>query len=349
MTYSASEQPINPRVLLAQPGGYQRLEQLLVKNNYVPPPDGFRAMTNAIRRAGGIIFEGHRGGGKTAFPEALAAALNLKLFVLSCLDNTTTDEILFSWDRAAQSAYVNQQTTNGGLTFKQAQQKQWTLDFLNLGEVLDAFLYATQSEFPPVLLVDEIDKLSSGAETAFLQLFARGFANIPKLRPDPRVGFIPEYPADKRKMQFPIVVLTSNNMGSGVSSPLLSRLRFAVIGTPDLYTIIRILSRRIPQASPLLLYQTSKLVYGIMGEALIEKPALREFIEFYETIFEFGHKHITVDTIRDNLDCIAKTEKDLAALTNACEKLYQNFVNTDDAEIKQIITDIRKKNVPQNV
>lgn len=334
--------PINPRLLLQEKTGKQQIESLLIDAGYRPQKQPFDAMCNAIFMATPLLLEGERGCGKTAFPEKMARGLNLPIFTLPCLNDTTTDHILFSWDTAGQHHFVGQEALKG-VPLTEALENQWTIDFLKMGEALDAFYFATNHEYPPILLIDEIDKLSQDAESAFLQILARGFANVPKLRPDSRIGFTPEISKERRHLSYPIVVLTSNDMGSGVSSPLRSRARYCFFPSPTLDEMAGILAASVPDASAVLLFQTTKLINGIMGLPLIEKPALREFIMLLETFVAYGYKHLNADIIGENIDCLAKTKKDVAAVADAVDSLYRNFVEKPDEHLEQLIRQIETK------
>lgn len=332
----------NLRPLLKDKAGKKQLYDLLCRVGYVPQSSPFNAICNAIFMATPILFEGHRGGGKTAFPEALAEALDLRLFTLPCLHDTTTDHILFSWDSSGQHHFVGQEILKG-VPLEQALESQWSQDFLKMGEVLDAFFYSANSGKPCVLLIDEIDKLSQDAESALLQILARGFANVPKLRPDSRIGFTTEYPKEKRHLAYPIVVLTSNDMGSGVSSPVRSRGRFSVIPAATSLEMVKILAARVPEAAPRLLFETAKLINGVSGLPLLEKPALREYIMLLETFHAYGYTFITADIIRENIDCLAKTKKDVEAVADAVDALYANYVNKEDEKLNQLVRGILEK------
>ncbi len=328
-------EPINPRLLLQTSGGKQELFERLCDAGYTPLPKPFHSVCNAIRRRSSIRLEGERGGGKTAFAEFLSSALNLPIFTLPCLHDTTTAHILFSWDSSAQHHFVGLETMKG-ITLEEAREKQWTFDFLKMGECLDAFHFASQSSIPPILLIDEIDKLASDAQSALLQLLARGYANVPLLRPDSRVGITPDIPVERRNLSFPIVILTSND-GDKVTGPLKSRSRYAVIKTPEITEMVRVLVNRVPAASPKLLYQTAKLILGISGLPLIEKPALREYLELLETFVDYGYKNITLQIIEENIDCLAKHPKDVDAMFDAAEMLYINYVELEDLAIDGLV------------
>lgn len=339
---------INPRSLLTEKGGKSRLFELLSSSGYVPQKKPFDAMCNSIFMATPILLEGQRGGGKTAFPEALAKALGLRIYTLPCLHDTTTDHILFSWDSAGQHHFVGQESLKG-VPLEQALEKQWSADFLKMGEVLDAHHYSATSGEPCVLLIDEIDKLSQDAESSLLQILARGYANVPKLRPDPRIGFVPEIDSTARHSAYPIVVLTSNDLGSGVSSPLRSRARYSVIPAPTREEMAYILAARVPEAPAKLLFQTAKLINGVTGLPLLEKPALREFIMLLETFVAYGHGFLTAEIIAENIDCLAKTRKDVDAVADAVDSLFANYVNRPDEGLELLIREIFQQRLQNQV
>ena len=329
------------RELLKGKSGRNSFYTGLANSGYVPQTQPFLAMCNAIFMATPIILEGERGGGKTAFPEAVAKCLNYPLYNLPCFDDTSSDHILFQWDSNGQQHYLTEALSRN-IPLAEAQKKQWTADFIKFGEVLDAFHYSSSTGKPCVLLIDEIDKLSSNAESTLLQILARGYSNIPKLRPDPRIGFIPEYDPVKRKSAFPIVVLTSNDLGSGVSAPLRSRARYAYIESPTTEEMVKVLAVRVPEASPRILYESSKLIQGVSGLPLLEKPALREFIMLLETFVGYDFKYLNEDIIRASADCLAKRKKDVQQYLDSVDNLFFNFVKKEDQEMDHLVREIYK-------
>jgi MoxR-like ATPase len=339
---------INPRELLKAPNGKKALSDLLeVRGGYVPQEKPLNALFNSIRRGTPLLAEGVRGGGKSAMGEALSDALGLKRFYLQCMSGLTIRDVLYQWDETAQRLYVEQQVKLG-VSIETAQLNQWTLPFLQLGEVLAAYNYSatTDDGLPPVLIIDEIDKLDEKGEDFLLQILARGYANVPRLAPDSRVGILPEIKM-KRQALMPIVLLTSNNMRSGVSSPLRSRARYTYIKAPTFEESIRILAARVSGISEPLLIDLSMVMRAIEGKSLKEKPALREYIEFAETCVEFGIEQITVEVLSDNIDTLAKCEKDIITLDKAFEGVYTEYISEPDAEVinavKTAFSDLEQK------
>jgi hypothetical protein len=75
------------------------------------------------------------------------------------------------WVRQAQAS---------GMDLKEARATAWTADYLMYGEALGAFEFAARTGTVPILIVDEIDKLTDTVEDMLLQLFGRGFAHVPR-------------------------------------------------------------------------------------------------------------------------------------------------------------------------
>lgn len=333
--------PINPRILLREKDGREQLYALLCRAGYVPQKEPLAEMSNAIFMATPIFLSGQRGGGKTAFPEALAKALGLTLFTLVGLPNTNTDYVLSSWDRAAQQHYVGMELLNK-TPFAEAQAKQWSRDFLKLGEVLEGFDHAAKNKMPTVILCDEWDKTPEELDSALLQILGRGYVNVPQLRPDNRIGFTPEISPQERYSSYPIVVLTSNNVRE-FSPPLLSRLWYCHIPSPSVSEMVRILASAVPAAVPFLLYQVTKLINGINGLPLVEKPALREFILLLQTYVAKGYKFLTAEIIAGHIGCLAKNYKDMLAFRGAVEMLFRNFVSRDDTALDELVREVVRR------
>ena len=95
------------------------------------------------------------------------------------MDDLTIADVLYSWDREAQTQMVRQELA-AGTKLKEAQDKQFTREYLILGEALAAFEYAGLNNNPPVLIIDEADKLTEKIEDMLLQLLGRGLAHVPR-------------------------------------------------------------------------------------------------------------------------------------------------------------------------
>src|SRR5215831_16831125 len=137
------------------------------------------------------------------------------------MDDLTIADVLYSWDREAQTQMVRQELA-AGVKLKDAQDKQFTREYLILGEALAAFEYAGLHDAPPVLIIDEADKLTEKIEDMLLQLLGRGHAHVP------RYGDI----GVRNREKWPIAILLSNDIRHDLSAPLRSRCLFTWLDPP---------------------------------------------------------------------------------------------------------------------
>lgn len=307
---------VNPRQLVAEGGRNapsKLAEFLRVNSGYVPQERPLLALTKALRRSTPMLLEGIRGSGKTALGEALAEGFNLTLYYLQCDEGIIKPDILGEWDRVSQNQHVSQQLT-AGVRLAEAQASSWVRDFYEPGEVLEAFIEASRSLHPPVLIIDEIDKLPRRIANSLLQILARAYASIPRLKPDSRLGVLPEmFDGGDWKARLPIVILTANE--EGIDTTIRSRCRYAYINYPTPAEEAMILHTRVPAAPFELLLQAVKMMHTIRGKGeIVEKPGIRESREFLETLVDEGVYEIDEDVIKENADCLVKSKNDITNL-----------------------------------
>src|SRR5215475_14415336 len=149
---------INPRLLLAEEGE-EALADLLRGVGYVIQSPMLRDLAHVLRNCQPWLIEGPRGGGKTALAEALAEACNLPVYYLQGMEGLTLADVLYDWDREAQTQWVRQAIATGR-SFDEARAGQWSREFLKLGEALAAYECAAEGGAVPILICDEFDKIS---------------------------------------------------------------------------------------------------------------------------------------------------------------------------------------------
>lgn len=109
---------VNPRSLLAA-NGEQAVADLLRATGYVIQRGMLRDLCHVLRSGLPWLIEGPRGGGKTALAESLAEACNLPVFYLQGMEGLTLADVLYDWDREAQTQWVRQAVAMGQ-TFDEA-------------------------------------------------------------------------------------------------------------------------------------------------------------------------------------------------------------------------------------
>jgi MoxR-like ATPase len=312
---------INPRLLLAE-GGETALADLLRGTGYVIQRAMLRDLAHVLRSCLPWLIEGPRGGGKTALAEALAEACNLPVFYLQGMEGLMLADVLYDWDREAQTQWVRQAIASGH-SFEEARAGQWMREFLKLGEALAAYDCAANSEAVPVLICDEFDKISEKIEDALLQLFARGYAHVPRFG---EIGV-----GDQSR--WPAVILLSNDQRHDLSSPMRSRCLYSWLPPPTPREEAGILKARCPRASRRLLLKMVKLINAIRGlPGIIDKPGLRESIAFLRALADEEVQDLSVSVIEAHLCFLAKRRLDLENLRKSLARV-ELVMETPDARI----------------
>lgn len=334
----------NPHYLLQkQADGAKIIYDLLQsKTRYTPQNLPFLSLCKAIKRRRALLCEGIRGGGKTALGEAFAEALGLKLFFLPCVEGLNIRDTLYEWDETAQQIFQRQKEAEGFSLFE-AQKLKWQKSFCKLGTLLEAFDYSATTGEPSVLIVDEVDKIALSEQTFLYQILERGYADIPRLAPHPRIGFteVKEF-----EPAYPVIFLTSN--GGEIAEPLRSRTRYADIKLPTKSERVKILFNKIP-AAPDLLRQMCRLINGIESLPLREPPALREYLDFYASIVSDRVTQITAEVLVSEISALAKRKDDLTTFVGdgesegAIDLLIHAYVNNPDDEIDRFILEAQSE------
>ncbi len=313
---------INPRSLLIE--GYEpALAHLLRATGYVIQQNLLRDLSHVLRNCIPWLIEGPKGGGKTALAEALAEGCNLPVFYLQGMEGLTLADVLYDWDREGQTQWVRQ-AVSMGMELEEARAGQWRREFLILGEALAAYEFAAQNEALPILICDEFDKVSEKIEDMLLQLFARGYACIP------RYGEI----GVRDQARTPIVILLSNDQRHDLSSPMRSRCLYSWLDSPHPQEEARILRARCPQASRRQLLKMVKLINAIRGlPGLIDKPGLRETIALLKSILADCQPDFTIREIEARLCFLAKRRLDLQNLRKSLARI-EVMMESPDSEIE---------------
>ena len=323
---------IDPRRLVRAQGSCG-LTEVLASTGYISQLHTLNDMALSLRQFHPILFGGPRGSGKTSLGEGLAQSCNLTLFYIAGVEGLTVREILGGWRHRAQERAI-QQFVRNGKTVTEARSLVWTKDFYELGEFLEAFAYAKEAaarlEAPPVLIIDEVEKLELKIQNLLLQPLARGWANVPKLE-----GVI----GVRQREQMPIVILTTNNLRM-LSEPLRSRcfVTWMELAKPE--EEVRILRARVPQASRYLVSAAVKITQLIKWDMpqVRDKPGLRESIDLLTALVDDAVTLLTEDVIEEYLACLGKEQKELSSLRKALARL-EEVANEPHEEIDKWVNE----------
>ncbi|MGD9628550.1 MAG: AAA family ATPase [Pyrinomonadaceae bacterium] len=258
----------------------------MARNGYVPDEQVFEDFCESLKSGRAWLISGTRGSGKTAFPEALAAACNLTMCVVAGRDGLKQEEILYDWDSGEQEVWMREHLALAKQLpieeqtefLDNARRSKWQRRFLILGEVGIAYDLAASAVVssphkpPPVLILDESDKFGPSIEDSLLMPLERGLIYIPRYEGG-TIGV-----SDWRAR--PIVITTSNDLRHKLSSPFISRHVFSRFASPSLVKELEILSTRNNRATSANLALATKLFDAVRGIAGMEDhPSVRESID----------------------------------------------------------------------
>ncbi|HEY6803722.1 MAG TPA: AAA family ATPase [Pyrinomonadaceae bacterium] len=312
---------------VARESGKDALANLLASAGYIPQSNTLSDVALALRQFHPILFGGPRGAGKTSLGEGLAESCNLSLFYIAGVEGLTTREVLGGWRNRAQERAI-QQLVRSGVALADARTLVWTREFYDCGEFLEAFAYskeaAERKEPPPVLIIDEVEKLEVKIQNLLLQPLSRGWANVPKL--DGVIGV-------RRREEMPIVILTTNNLRM-LSEPLRSRCFVTWMELANSSEEVQILRARVPQASKYLVGATVKITQLIKWDMpqVRDKPGLRESIDLLNALVDDRVIHLSEEVIGEYLACLGKEQKELSSLRKALARL-EDAANEPHSEI----------------
>ncbi len=298
----------DPRRVL-RTGGKQSLDRLLRSVGYVPQSQTLNDLALALRRSKPLLLGGPRGAGKTAIAEDLAAACNVPLYSVPGHEAIEARDVIGGWDRAEQEVTVRQAVA-AGMPLAEARAQKWREDFFERGEFLDAYWEASRAaavgDPPPVLLLDEVEKLPRKLQHTLLQPLARGFADVPKL-----AGVIGVELPEHR----PVVILTSNDL-SLLSEPLTSRCFVSWMSAPTPAEEIAILRARAPHARPEMIASIAAMIHYIREEMpeIRNEPGIRESVDLLSALTDDGVARVTVEVVREYLACLGKGKNELEVL-----------------------------------
>lgn len=314
---------LNPRELLAA-GGVDRVAEALASTGYMIQRQLLSDLIQALRSGRPLLIEGEAGAGKTALAYALYEACNLTLFPLQGMAELRLADILYEWDREAQNQWVIQATASGATTLEAAQEAQYTMRFLKLGEALNAYHWAAQTGSVPLFLFDEVDKLPEHLQDMLLQLCECSFAHVPRFNLP--VGIYDAETGATDRTRHPVVIFTSNNLRHKLSEPFRSRCYYSWLDSPTPSEEVKILRRRVPDASPQLVTAVVKINECIkMIPSVQKKPGLRELIDLLAALVRDRVPRVNEAVLHDYVGYLAKQKSHIKSLREALARVERHL------------------------
>lgn len=240
-----------------------------------------------------LLVEGPPGVGKTEIGLALSRLIDTPLIRLQCYEGLDINNAVYEWNYQKQLLSIKLMEQSGS-SLKEKEHIIFSDEYILKRPLLKAI---TESEKPPVLLIDEIDRADEEFEAYLLELLSAYQISIPEL------GTI-------KAIHKPIVILTSNRTRE-LSDALKRRCLYHWIDFPSLEKEKKIIAKRLPDIEESLLNQVVSYVQKFRSKSLSKLPGVSESIDWAESLMALGYREVNAKAFRETLGVLLKSKDDI--------------------------------------
>lgn len=257
-----------------------------------------------------LLIEGPPGVGKTELAKAVARARGTSLLRLQCYEGLDESKSLYEWEYGKQLLYTQlvrdalAQTVAGAADLSEAVERVAAHDAAFFHErflVERPLLAALRSEVPVVLLIDEVDRGDPELEALLLEVLSDFAVSVPEL-------------GTLEARSRPYVVLTSNATRE-LTEALRRRCLHLVLDLPDAARELKIVRRRVPEASEALAAQLVAFVQSVRAGDLAKQPSVAETLDWARALVLLGARTLEPELVRQTLGVLLKHADDARRVT----------------------------------
>jgi len=271
---------------------------LLAKADYIADRSLATVLYLSLRMGRPLFLEGEAGVGKTEIARVLAKALGRKLIRLQCYEGLDVSAAVYEWNYGAQMIAIRLAEAEGEGDRARIEHDVFSERFLIKRPLLQAL--EPDSDGPPVLLIDEIDRTDEAFEAFLLEVLADFQITVPEL------GTI-------KAPHPPIVVITSNRTRE-VHDALKRRCLYHWVGYPDAKRELAILRAKVPGVAKALSEQVVGFVQRLRKEDLFKAPGVAETLDWAGALTELDVVALDPATVSDTLGALLKYQDDIARM-----------------------------------
>ncbi|HLO83015.1 MAG TPA: MoxR family ATPase [Chitinophagaceae bacterium] len=272
----------------------EQLIRFLDEHQYVADEELVTSLYLLLKLNKPLLLEGPPGVGKTEAALVLSQWLDTKLIRLQCYEGLDLSTSVYEWNYQKQLLGIRLQE-GSDLSVAEKEKQIFSDEYLLKRPLLSAI---TETEKPPVLLIDELDRSDEEFEAFLLELLSAFQITIPEL------GTI-------KAVHKPYVILTSNRTRE-LSDALKRRCLYHWIDYPDVAKEMKIVKKRLPGIEQHLLEQVVGYVHQFRQKKLVKVPGVSETIDWAESLMALGLRDVNKEAIDKTLGSILKSTEDIA-------------------------------------
>ena len=245
-----------------------------------------------------LFLEGEAGVGKTEIAKVLAQTLGRRLVRLQCYEGLDVSSAVYEWNYSRQMIEIRLAEAEGTRNREVIGQDVFNEKFLIRRPLLQAIEGDTNA--PPVLLIDELDRTDEPFEAYLLEVLSDFQVTIPEL------GTI-------RAKKPPVVVITSNRTRE-IHDAIKRRCFYHWVDYPDAPRELEILRRKAPGASERLSQEVVAFVQKLRGMDLFKLPGVAETIDWSQALVTLDRLALDPQSINDTLGTLLKYQDDIGRI-----------------------------------
>lgn len=251
-----------------------------------------------------VLLEGEAGVGKTEVAKVLSQMLNTHLIRLQCYEGLDVSTSLYEWNYPKQMMEIRMQETAGG-SKKEMEETIFSEKFLLKRPLLEAI--QSDTEVPPVLLIDEIDRSDEEFEAFLIEILSDFQITIPE------IGTI-------MAKSHPFVVLTSNRTRQ-LHDALKRRCLYHWVDYPSFDKEYEIVTTKVPGINSTITKQVCDFMQEVRKADFHKKPGISETLDWAQALIALNKDELDQATIDQTLGCIFKYNEDMSKFKNEFESL----------------------------
>src|SRR5579884_715878 len=268
------------------------LEAALQERGYIADRSLATALFLSVRLGKPLLLEGEAGVGKTEVAKVLADILNGELIRLQGYEGIDIGHAVYEWNYARQIMAIRLAEAQGE---RESLPDVFGPDFL----VKRPILRALESHgAPPVLLLDELDRVDDEFEAFLLEVLSDFQVTIPE------IGTV-------TAVQRPAVIITSNRTRE-LHDALKRRCLYHWIDYPTLEKEYAIVTSRVPGAPEQLRRQVVAFLQELRRIDLYKVPGVAETIDWTKSLVALGENALDETVVINTLGVILKNQEDVA-------------------------------------
>ncbi|MGI8649800.1 MAG: AAA family ATPase [Rubrobacter sp.] len=272
----------------------QDLQEKLREFDYLSEDGLSTAIFLALKLGRPLFLEGDAGVGKTEVAKVLSGMLSTPMIRLQCYEGIDVYQAVYEWDYARQLLHIRAAEAFGGEDSTEVERDLYDRDFLISRPLLQSLEH--RGEYPPVLLIDEVDRADDEFEAFLLEILSDFSVTIPEL------GTVTaERP--------PVVIITSNRTRE-VHDALKRRCLYYWIEHPTFEREVEIVRTKVPGASEELTRQAAAVVQLMRKMDLYKPPGVAETLDWTEALVALGAKKLDERLVESTLGSVVKYRED---------------------------------------